>query len=482
MAVVMYKGITLPYPIFTRFNQEVVYDDSNTDKMLTRFDIQLQFICDVDYLENLVWPLGDESGRGFTNPAQIMQYVRNELLTPRCKLSVFANGVDLIPNCRQPNGQLLPSDNGATAGTEKQVDAANGPHPQRCDITELSETSFLVSYHIIAHYVENISVGRPLAAPNNRLIVVRNDRASNNVLTNKWSETVEIDKHNFTRRTREGKYVIRSDNEAGAVIDLFRETMAQLGVPRGFLRESSRYTVDPTGLALQYQMVDQEQFKMPPDPATEADGFYLESTTNNGAIRWGEVQVTLKGPKGAGQPRMIDRAIAIAASKLIVNGAALQAGNQGGSFARLDSSAIKIGLYHNTVEVAMRAMMRPRSRARFSGVGGVAGAIAALPMGQDFGAELANAAAGAGAPGADPAAQAQAAAIQMFGAMTHTPFTDVQNQIPPNYPLRGTAGLLLRAAYYWDPTIPGMRVDPTTGNIEPGSTGVGTGRLNPGGL
>lgn len=314
-------------------------------------------------------------------------------------------------------------------------------------------------------------------------ILLRNNLSSNSVLSNRWTETVDIDRHCYTRRTREGKYVIRSDNELGRVADYFRFSMAQLGIPQGFVRESSRYTVDPSGLAIRYQMVDAEQFKMPPVPAMEADGTYLESTTNNGAVRWGEVEVTLKGAKGTSQPLLIDRAVSIAASKLIINGAVLvgnnQAGNQGGSFAKLERSAIKVDMYNNVVQVAMRSMMQPRSRARFNGVAGYAGFIEALPIeGVGFNPE--------GIVQVPGQAQIQAFAQQAFGAMTHTPFSGPGDQNPPNYPLRGSAGLLLLAAAYWDPSIPNLQVNPQTGSVAAGNnfnrTDVGTGRFLPGGL
>ena len=41
MSILSYNGVTLPYAYTTVFNQEAVGDSSNTDWMITRFDINV---------------------------------------------------------------------------------------------------------------------------------------------------------------------------------------------------------------------------------------------------------------------------------------------------------------------------------------------------------------------------------------------------------------------------------------------------------
>lgn len=257
MSRLIYNSVELPYPFSTYFDQETVYDESGTDWYCTKFDIAVTCIISGDYLPLLANSLYT-TGTVMTNPADVLRAARRKLMEPRRSLSFVVNGTELIPKVTQ------------NAGT---VDVRNGPQPMHCRIVQLTEASFLVDYRIVAHYWERTATATG---------VIPRPTERDNILYNRWTETVETDQSQYSTYTREGRYVMRSDNPSGAIVDEMRAQMVFFGIRPGFVRESAQYTVSPDGLALKYQIKDREVFKLPPTPAFEARGEYFEKSSNKG--------------------------------------------------------------------------------------------------------------------------------------------------------------------------------------------------------
>ena len=285
----------------------------------------------------------------------------------------------------------------------------------------------MITYRIIGHYWENYS---------NQTLPYENEQG-NNVLYNRWTESVDYDKSMYCTKTRTGKFAIRSDNKNGKIPDDIRTQMAVVGVQRGFNRESSSYTVTPDGLGLQYKIVDKEVYLNPPPGAYECDGDYKESTTGGGVMTWGEVRVWLRTCKPVGSlgifgspTRLVDTAVRVAASKLAIRGGELTGTSKPLAF--LESITLVRKLYDNTIECIMRGMYKTKRRT-FHGV-----------------------------PFLD------------YGAFVRTPLS--QDDRPPTYFDRGTSNILLHAAAYYDPSIEGTQLDRETGQLttglEPGKAGV----------
>lgn len=416
MSQIIYNGITIPYAFHTYFQQEVVYDDmGGTDWTCTKFDIEIQAVINSDYA-NMIYPALE----GITdNPAVFMKAIRTALLRPRRQLQVTFNGVDLIP---------------AATGGPGTVDVKNGPQPKHCNITQLTNTTFLVTYRIVAHYWENNSVD-PFA--NDPPDIVTN-AAGNSILFNRWTESVEIDGLGYTKRIREGKFVIRSDNQGSLIADQLRSQMAVVGVPAGFLRESARYTVSADGLAIMYNIVDQEVFKNPPFPAFKATGTYTETSPLNGVMRILECQLRLEGPKNVPQAQLVSRAIAIVMSKI---------GEQSQILNPLSPSetipihqGVRVGMYENWVEVTVRVKV-PVTQERTNNINFNLARMVYTP-GSD--------ASFAGGPGAPT----------------------------PAYSDRGTGVQLIQAAAYYDPNIVAAVLDKTTGQLNPPGLEVGQAGAN----
>lgn len=445
MSVIQYNGVVLPYAFFTNFDQQPLYDDQGgVDWYVTKFDIKAQAVLNFEYLGAIAPELVGRT----TNPADIAKFIRERLLQPRRILSVQFNGVELLPQ-RQVNAS------GTMIGTG-EVDAKNGPQPQSCTLTQLTNTTFLATFHIVAHYWENTAINASGA-------VSLTNRRGGNVLFNRWTESQQIDDCNYSIRVREGKFMIRSDNAAGLIADRFRPTLAILAVPQGFLRQNAKYTVSPDGLGLQYHIEDKEFFKRPPEipgedsegefSAYRANGEYTESSPQRGGVlRFCEARVALSGDKRTPQWRLLQMAIAIAASKVNINAigraqdmaAALiaGAGGLGGGFAGTsslvnaalarevipESFSMRVDLYKNEVEVRYRAFMT--SRSGFSAANGRINGIAGLRA----------------------------------TGLTSTPGSPGSFQTPPDYPDRGTANWLLQAAAYFDPSL-NITLNPTGGNL-----------------
>lgn len=404
MSVIAYNGINLPFAFTTRFDQIPVYDDvANTDWYCTKIDLQCNCIINIAYIGQVAPELSGAT----SSPAAIMSVIRSRLLQPRRTLSVKFNGNELIP--AQTSGP----------GT---VDVQNGPMPQACTITELTNTTFFVTYHIVGYYWEN----------NDPASLLARNRNGSPVLFNRWTESVTMDASMYSRRYREGKFKIRSDNYAGWTVDQFRPLMATIGVPKGFLRDSSEYTVDPDGLAMKYKLTDKEVYKLPPQPAYECRGNYTETTGKGGAVRHGQVDIWLRGNKTVSQNQLLVAAIAIACRKISV---VSEAGGgiinvEGGAI--LESASVRVNMYDNEVEVAVRVMYANNKN-------------------RLFGASI------------------------LRKNVTFTPLTDDVSPPSPTYPPRGTAALLLQAAAYYDPDII-QAINPITGQfpqgLEVGKAGI----------
>ncbi len=426
MSLLRYNSVTLPYSNFTKFRQEALRDEmSDTDWYLQKFDIETQCLIDTDYLAALAPDLIGQ----VTDPATIMQVIRARLMVHRKQLSVTFNGNELIPQIQE--------------GINGTVDAQNGPKPQSCDFVEMTNKLFVMRYHIVAHYWENNEVDEQELVQN---------KQGNTVLTNRWSETVDIDNRNFTTRTRDGKFIIRSDNTKGLIADQVRSQMAVVGVPDDFLRLRSHYKVDPSGLAIQYQVVDQEIFKKPPDPAFKAQGYYRESTTINGAKRYGEVFIHLEGDRQTSQVKLMKAAIDVAAGKLAKEGSGLT-GNKNRGFEILENAVMHEDLYDNVVEFSIRALiaadparLKVNDKGQFTNIGGQAEGLNAING--------------------------------FNGISTFTPRSDPNYH--PKYFDRGTASILLQAAKYYDPNLVDTELAPariTSDNDPVTTTGDNTGKL-----
>lgn len=338
MSVLRYGSVTFPMSTLTSFRCEAVPDDRQADIVYTKFDIGIQCVVSVDMLD-LMAPdlivLGTGAPRpGAENPANIISWIHSDVMKPRQNLSFKFNDFEFIP--RQPGG------NSGTA------DAKNGPTPISFTPIQLNNKTWLLNYHVVAHYRVHY---RASAAGN----VTFTSAPGNVVLSNNWEERVELDECQFTKRTRKGKYLISSSNSQGQIADMVRSQMAVVGTLPGCVRERAEYTVQPDGLGLGYTIVDQEVWRMPPPPAFKADGEYEEEASKADGKRIGHCWVKLWGSKGTSQLQLAKTAAAVVAGKLDIEGARFFDKNKDNRGLVL-GARLKIGLYGNWAFCQMSAL------------------------------------------------------------------------------------------------------------------------------
>ena len=338
MSLLTYGDVSLPLTTTTSFDCKARSDDSGTDLMLFDYDLAVTSLVAPEYLP-MIFPNALASSAG--NPATIMKMVRARLMTRRKRLTFTFNGIDALP-------AFIPE-------TDSGVDADNGPIPMHCQCIDMENGSWMISYRIRASYWD-----RPQnqASQGNQVIYSGNDQTPSPVLNNRWSETVSLDRRQYSTKVRTGKIRIRSDNVQGFTPDMLRSQFCVLSLPEGFLRESSEYTVTPDGLCLQYTIRDREQHRMPPEPAFEApEAYYSEDCGRMGAFRHGECLVSLAGDKITSAASLIKTAVGVAITKLVDNGATTKA-NQ----LNLMAGRIRQELYENRVTVYFRALLPPTKK------------------------------------------------------------------------------------------------------------------------
>lgn len=344
MAKVIYNNLTFPFANITDFKHEVVYEESQTDYVLSKFDVSVMCVINLDYIQ-LLDP--DSVLSGSTSTSALMTCIRQRLVEPRRALDISFNGFNLIPGA-------------PGAGS---VDARNGPQPMSCDFVDLSNQTFMLTWRVVAHYWENLS-GFGDSVKNT---------AGNPVLYNRWSDTQDIDETGYTTRIRDGVFAIRSDNVEGFIVDDLRTQMAVVGIPSGFLRVGAKYTVTPDGLRMKYTLTDKEQFKMPPSPAKKAKGHYFESVGKGEGKRTGQCEVTLYGNKTDSQALLISTAVAVCASKLKIRGYAA------GGVSVIEHVRVSYGLWDNWAKCDMQCIYAVDSK-RLKGVNAFGNMDTTLPL------------------------------------------------------------------------------------------------------
>ena len=413
MSILTYNSVVLPYCQATDFRQEAVFDESQTDRIYTKFDITVQSFVNAEYLQLLAPEINGRT----SSVAEIMRVVRSKLLQHRRTLSYKFNGVELIPDKQalvRNSQQTVPG----------QVDAKNGPQPKFCSILQATNTTFIISFHVIAHYWENLKIQDSAS----QLQLTKNDTGGN-CISNRWSETVELDDCMQSTRTREGTFIIRSDNAGAVLADQLRSQMAVVGIPAGFLRESARYGVSKDGLSINYNIVDKEVFKMPPRlgpsssarTAYRASGKYRETGVKYAAVRYGEVQLRLRGANDVPQGDLLNAALALVVVKIRNRTRDPESGLAKETIP--DNIIVEHDLFENMVDVVYRVRFTNNERTRIF-------------------------------------------ALAAFNNMnTTTPFSSRNGQ--PQYRDRGTIPILVQAAAYYDPSNIGVSLNagrPTISN------------------
>lgn len=121
------------------------------------------------------------------------------------------------------------------------------------------------------------------------------------VLANRWGMTHTLDDAYYTQRVVSGQMVINPRRVICA--DDVRENCFRQ-IPKGmqFVRATFRQSSD--GLTLDYNIVIDEKYQLPPNPATRVDAVYREET-NTGGVVFATMIVSCEGPKSASKKDLL---------------------------------------------------------------------------------------------------------------------------------------------------------------------------------
>ncbi len=178
-------------------------------------------------------------------------------------------------------------------------DANLGPYPYPCRITEQGVNSgvWMVECGIKVAVIDCADACA----------------ARDPVVSLRWTQTETFDQNWNSNLITDGRVVVRSDLRQNA--DNFR-TQATPPLLNDYIRTVSRYTLDPSGLKLDFHYEDQEVDRLPPFPATKARGTYVVRADFPGFKRVGTVGIHLEGQKGTSRKALLIKAVAMAYSKL----------------------------------------------------------------------------------------------------------------------------------------------------------------------
>lgn len=308
MSVLVYNGQTFgPDNWHTlTFAQEAVADESNTETECMRISITGEIVIKGNVTTGSTGAAagaGNDAARrelAAAKPALAMvnaRTLKSRFMQRRKSLSFKVNGQELIPS--------------GSPGAGSTIDARNGPIPEYFNVIGMWAGGLLCQLKIVSHWAE--------ASANSE---------GGQILSHRWRESVRIDENLYTTKTRSGKLVVSSSSfnssKGGQMIDgQLRDTLITASIEPGFLRTSAVYTLAENGLEMRYDLTDVEQFRMPPNPATTADGNFSATTQRMGTPgRRCQAHFTLRGPKKqeAAPDSLCSQALNIAFNKCRANG------------------------------------------------------------------------------------------------------------------------------------------------------------------
>lgn len=285
---VTYNGITLYNVVTRRFEQEIVYDQSETDTIGSKFNLSFEGILHaqrVPLTSSTAYIAQTGTNSGGT-PAAVYSAVKVLLSKPRKPLIVqFGGQTVLSVGPAVVKGDLVSS--------PLDPDVNNGPKPRRVSIEHVSGNSVYRVRFDIECTIGMCSSGH-----------------SNLVLNNRWKLTETMDANFFTTRRIEGRL-----RAAGPIPGHATKSLVVPGLEHGFRRDSVEFTVEENGLDCTYSITDRQVHTAAPWPATKMEARHSEST-NDGVSFISQVNVRLEGPPHVDKRLLIERATQIADNRL----------------------------------------------------------------------------------------------------------------------------------------------------------------------
>lgn len=320
-------GVILNNVQTREFAQEAVYDDSNTDVMYQKFRITVAAMCHTQVHTGLT---ADQVGAPYAarglSVESIDEGVRAGLDGMLQSLSPTNAGATAQERAvrqilQTKGGMFVMRFGGGAAVTGKVILAAKKPSAEAASLPNGSDP---------IDVPDEVNNGpKPLML---KIVSVANDRMlkiewsvevcvaecvggstfASGILSNRWSMQDTIDSNFYTTRRISGRVRTRSaltnpHNYRALVLPPLDD---------GFRRESATFGATADGLYLEYVFVDREVAFAAPFPATSWSLTHRE-TCGPAIEGYGEVHITLSGPRNADKFQMIGVAAAIIQSRLL---------------------------------------------------------------------------------------------------------------------------------------------------------------------
>lgn len=291
---VSYNGVILQDCETLQFEQEIVYDDSNTDMVFSKFHIRVA--CSVHS------NVGTQTGRhgvyvpGLSSGSSAtvwMKRVQELLSHPRGNFTYSVGGEALVYATPLPGSVYS--------------DCDNGPKPTNVTITGvMGKKLYRIEFGII---VCKVLCAEGIQSPSDGSAGAYKDR---NVLNNRWTISEERDAQFFTTRTVEGvlrtAHIVKSPH-------MFRFFVLP-PLQDSFKRESMRFWDSADGLTLHYQIVDKQRYAAPPPPCINWYATYTESLVNQGMLQFGEVRIVVEGAPDTDKRELLTAGMKVVLARL----------------------------------------------------------------------------------------------------------------------------------------------------------------------
>jgi len=255
---VTYNGITFSYPRTEVNVMSPGMDPSSSDQLYTTIRLKVRA-----YLNIAALPSNYSIDQG--NVANTLTRIRHYLTQPRAPLyydlTSAPGTVGAAPIINLPDGR----------------DDANGPlpDPDAFSVTYTTPATLEVTW---ACTVKLRDCGFALTST---------------PLSLRWEDTIEFDRYWKATYRRVGTIIISSRSTIS--LDQYRRTVLAPTVAPGFAREAAHYTVSRDGLRCDFAFVDGQIRYAPPYPAVDMDVVQQESLPLLGAMRKGQINVSMRG-------------------------------------------------------------------------------------------------------------------------------------------------------------------------------------------
>jgi hypothetical protein len=323
MAVLSYNGVTLRYCLTRDVAYEPVMSPDEQDYLYTRITISCQGYVSLDA------PGATLTTGGAAAPAPVNPN-GNPTLT-------FVSAQHKLEQVRK---KLSFSNDNVIVEADASTDVCNGPFPKVTSIQRIDGVNaLLVGFTVTTYRFDCVEKGAGQKKPA--------------YVSNRWREEETRDNQFLAKRVRSGKIVILG-GEGQADLNTLKTSVVPK-IPKNFVRQRCVFAIEESGLAMSYQIEDQEVIQGPPAPAVEADMRFVETSPWPGALRYGVCSIKLKGSKETNPANLVLLGVTQAVQRLRAAGLNVDQNNQNNYAAELSITHVTAS---NTVEVMMRAQLK----------------------------------------------------------------------------------------------------------------------------